>query len=99
MKFTEAECKEAAQSFAATLARVADAIAERMVAAEKDGIDPNGLRETARDILVGLGIDQVRAANVVRLAIHRVNLSHGVTTYNRKEIATICHRIGYGAPA
>jgi hypothetical protein len=95
--YSEDEIRQAAEKCAEVVIRAVDLIVAHFENAAAHGVDPNGLLASARDGLVEAGFGLVQSANIVRLAIHKLNSKHGRSTYTGEELHIICERISHAA--
>lgn len=94
---TNETTKDVAEKMGKLIVDVADRISLIFDEAARNGVDPNTLREKARDTInETLKCGSVRAANIVRLAVYKTNRRQGITTYSDLELQVICHRIAHG---
>ncbi len=90
----EGDIRAQAEQLTGMIHGIVVGISDYFVKVTRAGEDVNPLRETARDVLVKKGFGFVQAANVVRLAIHRANLTlNGKSPYSESDIREICSRV------
>lgn len=88
------EVEKAAKLMAERTQKVVEAVSDYMEDYAIQGKDPNEYRTFLRDEMIKNGIGPICAANIVRLAIYKLNIKHAkVETYTPKELKIIIEHV------
>ena len=91
---SEKEIIVAAQGAAHFIMSLVDGVCETMKTAAAAGVSPNELREVARDAMIEKGMGPIQAANIVRLALHKLSVQAGLEPlYCESHLREICRRV------